>query len=329
MPIATLRTGVKEMALRVLGSEMVLRRKLERLRKTRALTILNLHQVGPGTGTAYPPLSPELFDYLLTYVKEHFELTTFGELAGLQPDRPAMILSFDDAYSDFLEHAVPLLDKHRVRVNQNVIPYCIETGLPPLNVLVYEFAGRAPDAVLKTLCVPGFDLRPLLADRRALGARLAMYLKRLPMAEQDRLRGEILPQLMKYPEFLVTRMMNAEEVRQIARDHEIGAHSYHHASMEYETVDYLRSDIRACRAFFQAKLGLDLSLYTLPNGSYRPEQIDAIRQEAIPHILLVDEDFSVQDTDLHRRITFDASSRHEVRFRATGAYRWPRRRSPG
>jgi peptidoglycan/xylan/chitin deacetylase (PgdA/CDA1 family) len=327
MPLAALRAGVKGVAIRAMGSDALLRRKLEYLRESGVLTVLNLHQVGPASGLAYPPLAPELFDYLLTYLRRHFELTTFREHHQLACRRPKLILSFDDAYRDFLDYAVPIMDKHGARANQNVIPACLESGRAPLNVLVFEFVSRAPASVLSRLDVPGFDLKAMAARPGALASEVAMHVKNRSMAEQDRLGEVLLPQLNRYPEFCGTAMMTVEEVRQIGERHEIGAHTYHHASMAYESNDYLRADVAACRAFFDGKLGFPLDIYALPNGSYRPEQLEILAGENIPYVLLVDENFSWPGSRFHRRITFDATSRDEVRFRATGAYRWPSKRA--
>jgi peptidoglycan/xylan/chitin deacetylase (PgdA/CDA1 family) len=144
------------------------------------------------------------------------------------------------------------------------------------------------------------------------------------MAEQDALRDILLPQIRDRTGFQPTPMMTRDEVRQIGGVHEIGAHSYFHASMAHESDDYLREDVRRCRTYFSEKLQLPLKIYALPNGSYRPAQIDILREEGIRDILLVNEDFARPSSDLRWRFTFDGTSRHEVRYRATGASRWPR-----
>lgn len=328
MPLAALRAMVKEAALKGLGSRLVVEPKIRTVARTGAVTILNLHRVSRDDGSTYEALDPDLFDYLLGFVKQRFDVVTFRELteAG-RSDRPKLILSFDDGYKDFVTVAVPLLEKHGLRVNQNVIPECIETGLPPFNVLMQDFVGRAPDVVLQKLEVPGFRINREIQPRDVLGRKLTTFIKNRPFAEQHAMRSVLLPQIQAFPEFVATPMMSLEEVRQVAAVHEIGAHSYAHASLEFETDEFVRTDIRRCRAYFEEELQLPLSIYALPNGSYKQEQLDIFRQEEIEHILLVDEDFSAPGSDLYRRITFHAFSKHEVRFRAAGAFKWPRRPS--
>jgi peptidoglycan/xylan/chitin deacetylase (PgdA/CDA1 family) len=325
MPLAALRAAVKEGALRSLGSPLAAETKIRVAAKAGVLTILNLHRVSRRDGSTYEALDPGLFKYLLVFIKKRFDVVTFAELGEDRGgDRPKLILSFDDGYKDFIDVAVPLLDKHGIRVNQNVIPECIETGLPPFNVLAQDFIGRAPEAVVQGLDLPGFRFDLKADSRGALGRKLTTFIKNRPLAEQHALREILVPQIRRYGEFVATPMMSREEVRQVAAVHEIGAHSYAHASLAFETDEFVRDDIVRCRQYFSDALGQPLSIYALPNGSYRPGQLDIFRQERIQHILLVDEDYSAAGSDVYRRFTFHALSEHEVRFRVAGAARWPR-----
>jgi len=48
-------------------------------------------------------------------------VSTFHSLLEVDT-RPAVVLSFDDGYQDFVEYAMPVLAKHGVKVNFNVCP---------------------------------------------------------------------------------------------------------------------------------------------------------------------------------------------------------------
>jgi peptidoglycan/xylan/chitin deacetylase (PgdA/CDA1 family) len=318
-----IRKLIKELVLRAMGNPAILVRKIERITKTKALTILNLHRVSNDDGSTYPPLEPALFDYLLTFLKKHFIITTFDEACrGVEERRPKLILSFDDGYKDFIDVAVPILSKHGVRANQNIIPLCVETGLPPLNVIMQDFVGRAPLAALNKLQVPGFAITRPVRSRYDLGNQLSLFLKSKRMVEQDRMRGVLLSQISQVTEFRPTCMMTLEDVRKISRNHDIGAHSFAHASLGYESNCYVRNDFEQCRRYFDEKLGLPMTIYALPNGSYREDQLTIFRSAGVKHILLVNEDFSRSSNTLHPRFTFYARSKYEARFRATGTLRW-------
>jgi peptidoglycan/xylan/chitin deacetylase (PgdA/CDA1 family) len=121
-----------------------------------------------------------------------------------------------------------------------------------------------------------------------------------------------------------TPMMTAADVREVSQVHEIGAHSFEHASMAYETDAYLAADARRCRTWFRDRVGLDPQIYAFPNGSLREAQPAVVRDLGYPVVLDVGERFSRLDATLHSRFTFYADSLAEARFRAVGGRLDPR-----
>jgi peptidoglycan/xylan/chitin deacetylase (PgdA/CDA1 family) len=305
------RGTAKTVAFQLLGNGPRLRGRLERLHSAGVSTILNLHRVGPDDGSSYLPLSPDLFDDLLRFVTREFSVVTIAGL-GEPSSKPKLVLSFDDGYRDFVMHALPALERHGVRANQNVIPKCVETGLPPLNVIAQDFVGKAPAELVRRLRVPGYS-GP--RDDR-FGNRLSHFIKMRSQADQDSLAEILLPQFEAWEGFRPTPMMNADDVRSIS-DHEIGAHSWAHSSMEFESDDFLVRDVRRCASWFGETLGRPMTIYAFPNGSCAQGQAERVLAEGVEHVLLVAEDFD-RDPRIHRRFTFDGRSRSEVKFKAVG-----------
>jgi peptidoglycan/xylan/chitin deacetylase (PgdA/CDA1 family) len=326
--LGAVRAMVKEAALRALGSGLAVRRKIHSISASGAVTVLNLHRVAPDDRSSYSPLDPKLFDGLLAFLKTHFEIVTFAELeADPAGSRPKLILSFDDGYRDFYNHAAPILDARNVRVNHNIIPACVESGVPPLSVVVQDFIGRSPAALIERLEIPGFAMVRPLRSRFDLGKRLSAYLKEKPIVEQKAFADHLRPQLLRNCNFAPTPMMSLDQLCEVAEVHEIGGHSFEHASMALETDEYFRDDVQRCRAWFDEKLGREMTIYAFPNGSYRPRQVENVREAGVRHILLVNENFSAAGEGLYNRFTFHARSPSEVRFRATGAFRRPERQA--
>lgn len=299
-------------------------RKLHAIRQAKVLTILNLHRVAPPDGSTYPPLPPELFDYLLGFVRRHFEPVTFAEL-GTPPasDRPRLILSFDDGYADFAAYAAPLLEKYGIRANQNIIPESIETGLPPLSVLMQDFVGKAPIEALRRLEIPGFEDDPASMPRRMYGARLSAFIVSQTAKGQIQLAETLIPQVLGLKGFTPTPMMTVGQVRTLSSKHEFGAHSFTHASLGLESDEFVRDDVSRCKQWFETNLDQPVTIYAFPNGSFRDGQVQIVRECGISCILLVDGDFSTPGAAAHKRFNFDAASPAEARFRATGGFRWP------
>lgn len=321
-----LRAILKHVAFLALGNGLRASVRLAALARSRNRVVLSLHRVGEPDGSAYVPMRPDLFEELLVFLSRNFSLQTFGNPEPAN-GRPVAILSFDDGYRDFFDVAAPLLRKHRIRCNHNVIPECIETGMPPLNVLAQDFVGKAPRELVDKLQVPGFAIK----SHRDIGDRLSTFIKSKPVAEQQRLAEHLVPQFSAWEEFRPTAMMTHEQVCELAVEHEIGAHSYGHASMQTKTLEYLKQDVERCRAYFLDRLRLPMEIYAFPNGSCTEEQVRVVEQAGVKHVLLVGEAFDTHPSR-HYRFTFDAHSRAEMRFKALGGLRrisFPPRRMHG
>jgi peptidoglycan/xylan/chitin deacetylase (PgdA/CDA1 family) len=303
----------KNMVFTVLGNEPFLRLRLKKINKSGLTTILNLHRVAPDDGSTYRPLDPGIFDELLCFIKREFSVVTFSELSE-KTSKPKLVLSFDDGYHDFVQYAVPILTKRGLRVNQNIIPKCVESGLPPLNILAQDFVGNAPKEIVSRLQIEGFNS----AFDHGFGRRLSNFLKMRSQAEQDHIASYLIPQFLNWDKFTPTRMMSLDEIKGL-KSHEIGAHSYFHSSMEFESNDFLDNDIKNCKAFFNEKIGIPMKVYAFPNGSFRPEQVQQALGNGIDHVLLVGESFN-RSLNTHSRFTLDGRTKSEIRFKALGGF---------
>jgi peptidoglycan/xylan/chitin deacetylase (PgdA/CDA1 family) len=295
--------------------------RIGQIRREKKVAILNLHRVSPQENPFWSPLDPKVFEELLKFLKSDFQVLTFGTLDAIgRSDKPAAILSFDDGYYDFIEYALPLLEKYGMQANMNIIPQCAESGNPIWNVRLYDFLNSAPRKLISDIKLPGFDAELKDGSRPAkviYGLKLSRFLKNRPRGERENIWREIEPYLEK-ADFPQTRMMTAAEIRGIAAVTEIGVHSFSHESMGFEPDGFFEQDFASCRDYFAEKLQLPLTAYAFPNGSYRDTQIDFLRQNGIKHILLVDEKLADTGTDVYPRLTVYGDSRREIRFKSLG-----------
>lgn len=319
------RALLKRIAYRLLEVGGAGKRGIADTNRRGLVTVLCLHRVSPTPNPYWSPLHPRVFEALLSYLTENYQVCTFDELeAGDGPktgQRPPVVLSFDDGYQDFVEYAMPALSRRGLRVNQNIIVRCVESGLPPWTVQLADFLLAAPSSLLRELRVPGFS-KPTPGrepDARArYGAQLSYHLKMRPAAERAPLYEPIEALMKKLGPIRTTRMMSLRDVQEASATHHIGAHSYEHESMGYESDTYFLNDLAKCQAFFNTQLGLPLSTYAFPNGSYRPEQIGQLRGEGISRVLLVEEKFARGSGPIYPRVSITASSRAEARLQASG-----------
>jgi peptidoglycan/xylan/chitin deacetylase (PgdA/CDA1 family) len=287
--------------------------------RSRALLILNLHRVSPESSPLWPPLHPRLFEDLLRFLRRRAHVVTFADLPdqALTADgRPLVMLSFDDGYRDFIDYAMPVLERFGIRANQNVIPGSVQTGRPPWTVELADALTAAPPALLRGI-VGSASGRLGVLPGGDTGRTLITALKSLPRLEREQVWPELEPLIREAPGE-GTAMMTVSEVREAAERHEIGVHSFSHESMEHESDEYFLEDLHRCRTFFDRELRSAMRIYAFPNGSYRDGQIELLRREGIEHVLLVGERPSSPASRVHHRFTFGGSSRSEVRLRAMG-----------
>ena len=95
------------------------------------VTVLIYHRTGGGSGGEVD-LAPDVFDAQLEYLVEHHRVvsldTAVAELAEHGDNTPAVVITFDDGTSDFAEHAVPILERHRLPATLYVATEFIEDG---------------------------------------------------------------------------------------------------------------------------------------------------------------------------------------------------------
>ena len=297
-------------------------RLLRGLGRRHATAVLNLHEISPEDKPFWAPLHPTEFDELLSFLTKHFRVTTFHDAATPTDDlRPSVILSFDDGYQSFVEYAMPLLHKHHLSANQNVIGDSVVSGRPPWNTRLNDFLNAAPRSVINELRLPGFGLR-LSGDspdeKAQFGVALSRFLKLRPCASREPLWGRV-EEVMDRGGFLTTtRMMNLDEVREAAKSHEIGAHSYSHESMAFESDEYFLSDFAKCEVLFRDQLKMPLDTYAFPNGIYRHEQVEMLQARGVRYVLLVEEKLATGLDGVFSRLTLSAQSGLEARFQAVG-----------
>lgn len=295
-------------------------RLLRKIRGENLVVVLNLHQVSPHQNPFWSPLHPAIFDDLLGFLKQNFEVVLFRELSEIKSDKPLAVLSFDDGYYNFIEYAAPLLEKYKLSANMNIIPACAESGEPIWNVRLYDFLNSAPRNLINQINLPGFDSYLEGEDftgKLRYGLKISRFLKNRPRRERQQLWLEIEKMLQNH-EFQQTRMMNATEIKEIAGAHEIGVHSFSHESMGFEDAAFFEEDLQKCFNYFDEKLRLPLEIYAFPNGSYKEEQIKILQNRGVKHVLLVDEDYAKSNENVLPRFTIYGSSKFETRLQALG-----------
>jgi len=266
-------------------------------------------------------MHPDVFEGLLKFFSQRAQVTTLRNRHVVPTERPAVIFSFDDGYVDFLEYALPLLQKYRIKVNLNVICESVCSGTPPWNIQLYDFLNAAPRKLINEIRLPGFNGQlngDDVDNKRRYGLALSRFLKLRSRKERLEHWSVIRPLIETFGHSETIRMIRLRDLQSIARDHEIGAHSFTHESMGCEDNSFFAEDLDRCCEFFCKELNLPLSIYAFPNGSYRYEQIEILRGRGIKHILLVGERLASRSNPVCPRITVFGDTTEEACFRSLG-----------
>ena len=275
-----------------------------RSRKANQLTVLSLHRISDKRNTFWNPIKPATFEELLVYAKKHYEVIGFKELHErheAKTSKPLLILSFDDGYYDFYEYALPLLVKHDLPSNHNIVYECAENQLTiwteRLNVL-FEF-------FLKNSVPVEIDFGNRNSKRENYDSWMAFYLDtfktllNLPVVQ----RNSVLKELSTKADVDTSqRMMNWDEIKECASNGvEIGSHSYSHDSIgTISETDSLKKEVLGSKTAIESKLGKDVDVFALPNGQTGEKADSLISESDYKFVLYANDELNQMPLTYHQ-----------------------------
>lgn len=182
--------------------------------------------------------------------------------------RGAVLVTFDDGYTDFAEVAWPILKRWSVPA-----VLFVSTAYPdsPGRMFWWDALWQGVSRTDRlSVDRPGQRVLPLttLAERRTASARLAEWLKSLGTAEREARLDALLSELRVTPEW-TPAVSGWDELRRLASDGAtIAAHSRTHALLDQIDDAMLRDEVIGCRDDLVRELGACQPLYAYPNGNF-------------------------------------------------------------
>lgn len=242
------------------------------------LKILLFHRVSPERDPLWNPITPKLFNQILSFLSKNYEIvpvekTLLGEYkpAG---KKPLCGITFDDGYKDFVDYAFPILRKYRLPSSLYVITHCADEGLPPWTYIVNHVFINTSHL---SLDLSSKALSPALrktrwknaAERIAYARKLSPFLKQLNNQERQLIYEQILfdfndtdlPQGM---------MMNWSEIREVSQNNcEVGSHSQTHPLLTKRiNADRLQLEIEGSGKTIEKQIGKFPLAFSYPFGNY-------------------------------------------------------------
>ena len=265
-----------------------------RSHKKNKLTVLSLHRISYDEDFFWNPIKPDTFETLLQYLIRHYSIISFSDIAALDlnaaSSKPYLILSFDDGYYDFYEHALPLLIKYDLPCNHNIVNACATNNhiiwTQRLNSLFNHCRNNGHNSLVF------YHNDSLISLQHFKNNWMQFYLSVYNLLLQIPLKQRIEMLEEKENIFSITtqiRMMNWKEITVCSRNKvEIGCHTYNHDVLStIEDKNILHHEIVESVVAIEKQLNQKITVLALPNGQANKYIHELAAKAGIQHVLFV------------------------------------------
>jgi len=254
---------------------------LER-RSSPPFLILIYHRVHPRPNPfMIDAVTPERFELQMRHLARAYRPLPLAELlersrSGSVPGG-AVAVTFDDGYADNAEHALPILERHRIPATVFLVTGCIGTGrIPWHDEVLLSFQGSGVPAIRIPGRGPDSAPLPLRSEDERCRAAYAALAALKPMPEADRLEGvRALRAALGEGDPAVARslMLDWDAVRAMReRGVRFGSHTETHPILSRVTPERAREEVGGSKRTIESELGEEAAFFAYPNG--RPEDYD-------------------------------------------------------
>jgi peptidoglycan/xylan/chitin deacetylase (PgdA/CDA1 family) len=267
---------------------------LERLLPGRpdSLAVLTFHRVSPDAGTVPPGLlsaTPETFGGLLDALARRHRFVRLEDVlarsrGGTSLPRRSLLLTFDDAYADFAQHAWPVIRERRLPV-----VLFVPTAYPDSHDRMFWW-DRLYASILATR-IPAIDLPgrslPVTtpAERQAAYRTLRASLKAM---DHERLLQGVDGLVSKLcgdatePQAAGNGVLGWDELRRLAAEGvALAPHTRTHPLLPGVPPNVVQAEIRGSRDDLARETDSDLPVFAYPAGAWSPEVAESARAAGI------------------------------------------------
>ena len=282
----------------------------------RKACVLLFHRIGSTGSPLWPSLSSDAFRKILRYVKKEYRIVSISEYAEARLSGERVVsISFDDGFRDFYTHAWPILQEEGIScVNHNLIPTCIETGIPPWTSILHARmeASKKQGEDIQFSRKDGVLLSFQVGKEGAAPCYQQLYTA-LCQASLSDVSHFIEEQLMPFAAALsLPDMMNASEIRELIKEGmEIGAHSYSHLMLhQCQDKTVLNREVIEAKSYLEQKFDGSCTCFAFPNGICDPDSLAAVKAAGYKQILMAGMVYPWMDAE-DRQIIQRTSVHHE------------------
>lgn len=250
------------------------------------VVIACLHRVSEDRDFFFPPIHPEDFEQLIKEIVDHYEVVSFSDVHK-KSRRPKLVLSFDDGYHDFIDEALPILKRHSLPCNHNLVNKCLNgDGNIWTQELNEVFAHLMEHDIRDDESITSLGME---FNSNWTSYYLASFHRLLSASKQE--RTDLLDDTKRrYGISSEVSMMSWAELKEAIANYdiEVGSHTYTHTSLKDEQdTNTLEREIKDSIDEFEKELGARIEILSLPNGQYSPRVIQYSEELGLKYLLTV------------------------------------------
>ena len=217
----------------------------------------------------------KVFDKICKYISRKYIVVPIEDLPQLKDlrNKQYALVTFDDAYYDFYESALPVLNKYKIPALQHVVSNSAQTGLTfwtqNLNKIIEAYYARKVD-----VDIPEFGKFHMNSTKDAEQAALNVYIHLL----HNEHRSSILQDLSEgiNHEYEHTRMLTWKELNEISKYNvSFGSHTHSHSTLNDLSDDMLYEELSKSRKMIMDNIhGSECLSLAFPNGQYNEKVVE-------------------------------------------------------
>lgn len=294
---------------------------LLRRAKKDTVTVLSLHRVSEETDYFFDPIKPDIFEKLIQYCVKEYDIIPFRDLQK-KTKKPKLIISFDDGYLDFMEHAVPILRKYCLPSNHNLVNVCLNSGeviwTQKINY-IFNFLRDNKITDDKYISLYGSTFQESNKNWKKYLNSFYRYLLSVDMLNKQNIIKDLVT---AYGIQLAYKMMNWEDAKNCTDkyDVEIGSHTYNHETITSIDKSLYNLEIKDSITELELKLNKKIEIFAFPNGQYNEQSVEYCQSIGLKHLLLINDKVNPsqninKDFNLINRVYLINESRNEAILR--------------
>lgn len=230
------------------------------------------HRVSNEISPAYQPISVKTFEKIISFLNKRYFIVPLNDVSCTNHTKKSKaVITFDDAYYDFYEYALPILIKYNTPSVQHVITHCAETGesfwTQKLNKSIENYYQNKAEII-----IPEIEFRASPTSfKEVQEIALNLYFSLLELPNRELIIKNLSANALSEVEYTI--MMNWDEIRECSQNNVLfGSHTHTHKNLANLKIPELEFEIGHSVELLHKHLGYCISL-AFPNGKYNKETL--------------------------------------------------------